>query len=1081
MAPKSNEITLEDIKSAIEKRDPAFIEKFNNFMNQPDPSPPENAPEGSMSFYDLRSQLTGYWNLYKYNPGEERMQYRNEVWAKYLAQEFPLPPRLYLDSVFLDLYEEDHEWGRQTLLRLISSMQLKWGPWRAFKRIFKIAEQRNDYEMLGAIASRMDTISAANEYGHEVTTGTTSYLRRRGWRFLRRVGQGMPSIYPYAASQFMRWYPDWNYDNWSDKTKLTKLWILNHIFFHNHKNSYEGRQYGRASFNYGTYWNEMPTELTKHSAFSESWKTSPEPLLDLLLLCRADRVAKFCIEGLQTHFKARLRELDLQFLIRLGQRPLGTVQSFVMELIKENPSWQKGKFKELGLHELIIDHFLISPNSDVREYAITYTRDYSDALTIAQMMVWLESEHSDLQEFALSLLAKKDAREDLGLDTIQKLCLLSQSRDLAKKKLKKGFRPSEIPLEWFKPILFNDDYYLIQFGLEYLKKEFPAKLLTAQWFQSLLQDPNLDKGYYSYMVRDYAIENIEKHVHDLNGDWIKQALLHSNYQWNVQSWVNAEKISTKQLDLDWVKTLFSAEAWRESEWVKQIKGTDKAWLDNFSYPEHMLNFAITYIDHPKRFTPQEIGLDWLLTLLEHPNETCKSYALGYIQQNFNAADFGREAELTEVSSQTNDTASTQQPADNPFEGKSFLFTGKLKNLTRKQAQEKVEQIDGVIAKSVTKKLDYLVVGDEGSPLFSGGKKGSKITKAEALREEGLPIEVISETDWLRMLSEGGAAKADIDIVGTEAGFLRLFRMATDEATLENTRQFAIDFLKHRHLKLGPSMTGEALEGEQVIPRSVYKASLFLPLFEDERANVQRLGIDIARYELRTWSVPATDIFNLCESPHRAVRSFALSALLGSDDPDTKEEYFFAPEELDPELVFALVESRKRQVRYTGMALVEKYYDVLEGDRFIIRLAESPDRDVRTQAVKLLWMRYRNPAISLEWSPKDDHRSKIRPSSKHTTPQSPELLIDFVRAVLFGIPPGRLEKRPSGASKPISNSKAKIHMIELARDLALQDEQFSSALTPLFKKFLGSCQHSESMACLVALTRLEAQNSNATLN
>jgi len=92
-----------------------------------------------------------------------------------------------------------------------------------------------------------------------------------------------------------------------------------------------------------------------------------------------------------------------------------------------------------------------------------------------------------------------------------------------------------------------------------------------------------------------------------------------------------------------------------------------------------------------------------------------------------------------------------------------------------------------------------------------------------------------------------------------------------------------------------------------------------------------------------------------------------------------------------------------------------------------------------------------------------------------------LLIDFVRAVLFGIPPGRLEKRPSGASKPISNSKAKIHMIELARDLALQDEQFSSALTPLFKKFLGSCQHSESMACLVALTRLEAQNSNATLN
>jgi len=84
------------------------------------------------------------------------------------------------------------------------------------------------------------------------------------------------------------------------------------------------------------------------------------------------------------------------------------------------------------------------------------------------------------------------------------------------------------------------------------------------------------------------------------------------------------------------------------------------------------------------------------------------------------------------------------------EGKNFLFTGKLASMSRAEAKTKVADLGGVAKSSVTKDLDYLVIGDEGSPLFGGGTKGSKMLKAEKLIEEGADLVIISETDFLKL-------------------------------------------------------------------------------------------------------------------------------------------------------------------------------------------------------------------------------------------------------------------------------------------------------------------------------------------
>ncbi len=85
------------------------------------------------------------------------------------------------------------------------------------------------------------------------------------------------------------------------------------------------------------------------------------------------------------------------------------------------------------------------------------------------------------------------------------------------------------------------------------------------------------------------------------------------------------------------------------------------------------------------------------------------------------------------------------------QGTSFLFVGKLSTMTREQARALVESQGGICPSALCPNLDYLVVGDENSPLYGLGDKKPKQIKAEAMIEAGAPIAIISEEDFLLML------------------------------------------------------------------------------------------------------------------------------------------------------------------------------------------------------------------------------------------------------------------------------------------------------------------------------------------
>ena len=74
-----------------------------------------------------------------------------------------------------------------------------------------------------------------------------------------------------------------------------------------------------------------------------------------------------------------------------------------------------------------------------------------------------------------------------------------------------------------------------------------------------------------------------------------------------------------------------------------------------------------------------------------------------------------------------------------FSGKTFLFTGKLEHFGRSEIKDVVEKLGGTNLGSVSKKLDFLIVGEDA---------GSKLEKAEALGT----VKIISEKDFFDMIN-----------------------------------------------------------------------------------------------------------------------------------------------------------------------------------------------------------------------------------------------------------------------------------------------------------------------------------------
>ncbi|HEY5937069.1 MAG TPA: hypothetical protein VIU61_20605 [Kofleriaceae bacterium] len=311
----------------------------------------------------------------------------------------------------------------------------------------------------------------------------------------------------------------------------------------------------------------------------------------------------------------------------------------------------------------------------------------------------------------------------------------------------------------------------------------------------------------------------------------------------------------------------------------------------------------------------------------------------------------------------------------------------------------------------------------------------------------------------------------------DAGVRRLWELATGKKQPEAVRTFAATYLKAHHPELGKRLAEAKALG--IVPRltsTAYSQAIVQPLFDDDRPDVRRLAVAIAGEELLRWDREL--VYELARAKHPEPRALGSELLLGvlveGEARRVPADWINGPR------LFQLAESTHKAAREVSLTLIRRLYDQVGGAERLAWLMDSPERDVRLFAVRLFWDRHRPKPWPKDYQPRKQVGAAIG------TERFSDLtaLRQFMRVVLFGLPPGRVGERDpliEGAPKPeraLPASIAKRRLIEALRDVALDDLELAKAIAPVLQEFTESTAKGEWHASVQALTALRARHAEA---
>ena len=162
-------------------------------------------------------------------------------------------------------------------------------------------------------------------------------------------------------------------------------------------------------------------------------------------------------------------------------------------------------------------------------------------------------------------------------------------------------------------------------------------------------------------------------------------------------------------------------------------------------------------EHLNTFYPYDEIRSLLLSILSDGkiDEEERIVLLAYFNQFVNLNNNEIKEKINELTKDVTISGLCTSEPDVTFDGKTFCITGILQRGNREVLQNRIEDLGGIPTDNLTKKTDYLIVGDNGNPAWAFSCYGRKVEKALQMRKEGHTIVMIHEFDFFDIVDDLG--------------------------------------------------------------------------------------------------------------------------------------------------------------------------------------------------------------------------------------------------------------------------------------------------------------------------------------
>ena len=268
-----------------------------------------------------------------------------------------------------------------------------------------------------------------------------------------------------------------------------------------------------------------------------------------------------------------------------------------------------------------------------------------------------------------------------GSKTIKEYNSITKKEDAVRRCTSEGFECEKIAIEKIKHFVSKEAFNIDGFG---------KKIVENFWKLNLIRLPQ------DIFKLDFTV------IENLDG-WGKQSVSNLKYSINIKKTIPFEKfifaLGIRHIGLENAKLI--------SKNLVSIK-----------------NFLL--LSKTKKFNDL-INIDGI-------GETQINSIRNFFSNNINLKMLKELSELVDIKD------AVLVKSNGLFNNKTFMITGKLEGISRAEAKSVIEENSGSIISNVSKKLDYLIIGE-------------KPTKRKIDLAKDFKVKILSQAEWLNMLNK----------------------------------------------------------------------------------------------------------------------------------------------------------------------------------------------------------------------------------------------------------------------------------------------------------------------------------------